>query len=124
MTLAWEHETVLAHRPNQLANSESVSRANVRKKCQYRINYYLLEFEVLVRKGTNMNIWIIGGFGGIGLLVFFLTQPVFQGGASNLSILTGCPECTQQSGIAGVTGILVVLIIAAFVMAYKESNKA
>ena len=83
----------------------------------------MLEFEANVRKGTKMNIWLIGGFGGIGLLVFFLTQPVFQGGASNLSILTGCPQCTQQTGIAGVTVILVLLIIAAFVMASKESNK-
>jgi hypothetical protein len=83
----------------------------------------LIEFDPQVKKGKIMNVWLIGGFGGIVLLVFFLTQPVSQGGVSNLSILTGCPQCTQQSGIAGVTGILVLLTIAAFVMASKKSNK-
>ncbi len=67
-----------------------------------------------------MNIWLLGGFAGIVLLVVFLTQPIAQGGPSNLFVLTNYGD----NGIATVIGVLVVLIIAAFVMAFNNSQNS
>ncbi len=65
-----------------------------------------------------MNTWLIGGFVGIGLLVIFLMQPIAQGGPSNLFVLTNYGD----NGIATVIGVLTLVIIASFVMAFSNSQ--
>jgi hypothetical protein len=65
-----------------------------------------------------MNVWLIGGFAGLGILIVFLTQP-YAGDISNLSYFSYYGEPS--------IGIVILLLLGisgfAFFKAFQETNK-
>jgi hypothetical protein len=70
-------------------------------------------------KGTLMNVWALGGFAGVGFLVFFLTQTYGSSEKSNLYFLAERGE----PAIALVVLALLAITGFAFYMAVKQPNK-